>query len=59
MDTAVTLFIIDPYDHGERGSEGNDSVDEAGPRTLPVLNLHPAVNIVSWTRNLFKGYSAL
>jgi len=39
--------VVDGDDKGEGGAKGHDARDRGRPRTLSVLNLHPAVNVVS------------
>ena len=43
----LTLLVVDADDHGEGGAKRNDPADGVGPRSLPVLDLHPAVHVVS------------
>ena len=45
---SLTFFVIDTDDHGEGGAEWYDAIDRTGPGSLALLNLHPAVNVVTW-----------
>ena len=43
----LTLLVVDADHHGEGGAKRNDPADRVRPRSLPVLDLHPAVHVVS------------
>lgn len=51
----LTSLVIDGDDHGERGAQGDDAGHRGRPGPLAVLNLHPAVHVV--TCNTASSYN--
>lgn len=47
MQAILTFVVADGDDEGERGAEGHDAGDGRRPGTLSMLDLHPAVDVVT------------